>query len=151
MAEISEQALLDIRDRLFPSFNAHSLASLYPQPELQVGALYRPGIGFEREDFLAVSCVPSATRPMATVDSRSFETLVRFFICEMYQLVDCCLPAKGYPVRVAPRNQRENDRLENREDIRNYFNAMASSPDSPLVLRIAYLLRKAAADEKQPA
>ncbi len=81
IAEITSEAAHELRDRLCPHYRVHSLAGLYTQPDFHVAILYNPSVGFNAEDFLAVSNVPNATRPMATLDLKSDGDRIRFFIC----------------------------------------------------------------------
>ncbi|HYR77132.1 MAG TPA: hypothetical protein VEM96_14965 [Pyrinomonadaceae bacterium] len=57
------------------------------------------------------------------------------------------LSAKGYPIKVASEAVMAtidffDTILSNREDIRKYYNQLASEANSRLVLRIAFLIRK---------
>jgi endonuclease/exonuclease/phosphatase family metal-dependent hydrolase len=81
VAEITAEAAHDLRDRQFPGYEVHSLATLYPAPGLHVALLHKPSSGFENADFLAVSNVSDKTRPMATLDFRFSGHVIRFYAC----------------------------------------------------------------------
>lgn len=81
LAEITEQAANDLRDKLFPEYRVFSLASLYDRPDFNIALIYDPAIGFEEEDFLKVSNVPGSTRPMALLHYRFGQHVIRFYAC----------------------------------------------------------------------
>ncbi|HYR77133.1 MAG TPA: hypothetical protein VEM96_14970 [Pyrinomonadaceae bacterium] len=81
LAEITEQAAHDLRDRLFPGYRVFSIASLYEQADFHIALIYDPATGFEDEGFLKVSNVPGSTRPMAFINYRFGLHLIRFYVC----------------------------------------------------------------------
>jgi hypothetical protein len=80
-AEITDRALHDVRDALFPDYNVHALGSLYAAPDFHLGLLYDPALGFADEDFLAVANLPDTARPMAILDYCSEGNHIRFYAC----------------------------------------------------------------------
>jgi hypothetical protein len=80
-AEITDTALREIRDHLFPGYGVHVLGSLYTKPDFRLGIIYDPSTGFEGEDFLEVTNVPETARPMAILDHRSSGNRIRFYAC----------------------------------------------------------------------
>lgn len=86
-------------------------------------------------------------------------TILELFLAaekEVSSLAVFLISPKGYPIKAAANGDLLalglNERvIETREHIRAYFNTMASSPDSRLVLRIASLLRGLLQAKKQPA
>jgi hypothetical protein len=66
---------------------------------------------------------------------------------EFYEIATFLLSPQGYPIKVGASQQtmsimnKVEARLVNRDDIREYFTALASNNNSRLVLRVAYLMR----------
>ena len=66
---------------------------------------------------------------------------------EFFELATFLLSPQGYPIKVGASQQtmaitgKIEARLVNRDDIKEYFNSLASNNNSRLVLRIAYLIR----------
>jgi len=79
-AEMTRQAAVDLRDRLFPDHMVFSL-DLLPRSELQVAVLFNPGAGFVAVGPLVVPRVPRGTRAMAIVDHVSNGNRIRFIAC----------------------------------------------------------------------
>jgi hypothetical protein len=80
-AEITQRAALDLRDRLFPTYNVHSLDLYSSKPELQVSMLYDPSTGFVNENLFVFHDVPRGTRPVALIDFECDGHRIRFYAC----------------------------------------------------------------------
>jgi endonuclease/exonuclease/phosphatase family metal-dependent hydrolase len=67
LAEVTQQAAQDLRDRMFKGFEVHSLDEGLPRVQFQVAILYDPKVAGS-PDLLVVPDVPEFTRPMAVLD-----------------------------------------------------------------------------------
>jgi hypothetical protein len=60
------------------------------------------------------------------------------------------VPSDGYPIIAVPTvqpyhaEQEKKNPLNNKEALRGYFVSMASNPDSPLVMKLAFVIRRKA-------
>lgn len=82
LAEVTDEAAIAIRDRLFPGFKVFSVDSLiHETSDFHVAIIYNPSVGFGEEDILIPSNIPRTTRPMATVAFRAATHLIRFYAC----------------------------------------------------------------------
>jgi hypothetical protein len=78
-AEVSKEAANGLRNRICPSYEVYSLA-FSDKLDLNIALLYNPAIGFGEEELLTFSNVPGSTRPMAILNLRRGENLIRFYV-----------------------------------------------------------------------
>lgn len=81
LAEITNTAACELRDRLAPGFSVCSLDLFPSDSDFHVAVLYQPGSGLAEHAPLAVPLVPSSTRPMAVVDFVAGAHHIRFIAC----------------------------------------------------------------------
>jgi endonuclease/exonuclease/phosphatase family metal-dependent hydrolase len=81
LAETTERAVIDLRERIFPTFQVLSLDQL-SRSELQVAFLYNPEAGsFDPQPPLVLPLAPRGTRPMAVLDYRFSKHRIRIIAC----------------------------------------------------------------------
>jgi hypothetical protein len=79
-SEITNQAALELRDRLFPDHAVFSL-DLLSRSQLQVAFLYRPPESFEDQSPIVTPDTPRGTRPMGAIDFLLAGHRIRFIAC----------------------------------------------------------------------
>jgi hypothetical protein len=79
-SEVTNQAVQELSDRLFPSHAVFSL-DLLPKSQLQVAFLYRPLSSFQEQAPLVLANAPRGTRPMGAIDFLHAGHRIRFIAC----------------------------------------------------------------------
>ncbi len=79
-SEITRQAAVDLRDRLFPGHEVFSM-DLLRRSQQQVAFLYRPAARFQEQMPLVVPEMPRGTRPMGVLDFLQTGQRIRFIAC----------------------------------------------------------------------
>lgn len=82
--EITSNALLDVRNRVFPDYHLVSLDFLKSVPTLQIGVLYnknKTNIKFIEQPPITVPSTPTGTRSMVVVDAVAANFKIRFIGC----------------------------------------------------------------------
>lgn len=80
LAEVTQDALRDLRDRLFPGYDFVSLDTT-DAGSFHLGALWNPGLLFEEQAPIIPTDVPSGTRAMMVLDHKYGNGRIRFVAC----------------------------------------------------------------------
>ncbi|MGC4115839.1 MAG: hypothetical protein QM765_14835 [Myxococcales bacterium] len=80
LCEVTRQAAIDLRDRLFPGYEVESF-DLLAKSKANIALIFSRAVGFETVQQLVVPCVPRTSRPMAVLDYREPGHCIRFVAC----------------------------------------------------------------------
>jgi endonuclease/exonuclease/phosphatase family metal-dependent hydrolase len=79
LAEVTNRAATELRNRLLPGYVVHSL-DLLPRAELQIALVYNPAVA-SNPNYLDVPGVPPSTRPIACLDVCWTNHQLRIYAC----------------------------------------------------------------------
>lgn len=92
LGETTQQAAIDLRDRLLPDYRILSLDVQTSKPTLQVAILYSPdakgSLEFRESPPIAVPGTPRGTRPMAVLDALTPTSELRCIACHWQARLD---------------------------------------------------------------